>query len=44
MFEIRSRLVSGRGRSISKVKCNVCGGWGGEWGLSQGVGLMCVDC
>lgn len=29
---------------VSTVRCKVCGGWGGEWGLSQGVGPMCVDC
>lgn len=28
----------------STVRCAVCNGWGGEWGISQGVGPMCVDC
>ncbi len=41
---IRSRLYFTQCRSVSKVRCKVCGGWGGEWGLAQGVGPMCVDC
>ncbi len=28
----------------STVRCKICKGWGGEWGLSQDVGPMCVDC
>lgn len=31
-------------RRGSTVKCRVCGGWGGEYGLGQGVGPMCADC
>ena len=29
---------------VSKVKCKVCGGWGGEFGDAKGVGPMCSSC
>lgn len=28
----------------SKMKCKVCGGWGGEFGDAKGVGSMCKFC
>lgn len=31
-------------RFVSTVRCKVCGGWGGEYGIFQGVGSMCSDC
>lgn len=43
MEKIRARLFFARNYK-STVRCAVCGGWGGEWGISQGVGPMCVDC
>lgn len=30
--------------SVSKMKCRICGGWGGEWGDAQGDGSICHDC
>ena len=28
----------------SKMRCRICGGWGGEFGDARGVGSMCKDC
>jgi len=28
----------------SYVKCVICGGWGGEWGESQGGRAICYQC
>lgn len=28
----------------SKMKCRICGGWGGEFGDARGVGSMCSSC
>lgn len=30
--------------SVSKMRCVICGGWGGEWGNSQGGRYICKDC
>jgi len=39
-----SRLFKAVRQFVSKVKCRICGGWGGEWGDAQGVGHMCYNC
>lgn len=31
-------------RAQSNMRCNVCGGWGGEYGDARGVGSMCSSC
>ena len=28
----------------SNVKCKVCNGWGGDWGLANNGRAICYDC